>query len=37
MTILLKDGTCETISGKNLEMDIEYRDGIPSLVVRERR
>jgi hypothetical protein len=37
VTVLLKDGTWETISGKNLEMDIEYRDGVPYLVVRERR
>ncbi len=37
VTVLLKDGTCETISGKNLELDIAYQDGVPYLVVRERR
>jgi len=37
VTVLLKDGTCETISGRNLEMDLEYRDRVPYLVVRERR
>jgi hypothetical protein len=37
VTIKMKDGTWETIRGKNLELDIEYRDGVPYLVVRERR
>ena len=37
VTILLKDGTWKTIAGSNLEMDVEYRDGVPYLVVRERR
>ena len=37
VTVLLKDGTRETIRGKNLALDIEYRDGVPYLVVRERR
>jgi hypothetical protein len=37
VTIQLKDGTWKTITGSNLEMDIEYRDGVPYLVVRERR
>ena len=37
VTVLLKDGTCETISGKNLELDLKYQDGVPYLVVRERR
>jgi hypothetical protein len=27
----------ETLSGSNLEMDVEYRDGVPYLIVRERR
>ncbi len=37
VTVLLNDGTCETVSGKNLELDIEYQDGVPYLVVRARR
>lgn len=37
VTILLKDGTSKTVTGSNLEMDIEYQDGVPYLVVRERR
>ena len=37
VTIQLKDGTWKTISGSNLEMDIEYRDGVPCLIVTERR
>lgn len=37
VTVQLKDGTWKTINGKNLEVDIEYRDGVPYLIVRERR
>jgi hypothetical protein len=37
VTIQLKDGTWETVHGKNLELDVEYRQGVPYLVVRERR
>jgi hypothetical protein len=37
ITILLKDGTSKTISGRNLELDMEYQEGVPHLVVRERR
>jgi hypothetical protein len=37
VTILLKDGTSKTITGSNLEMDIEYQDSVPYLMVRERR
>ena len=37
VTIKMKDGTWETLHGKNLELDVEYRQGVPYLVVRERR
>ncbi len=37
VAIRLKDGTWKTITGSNLEMDVEYCDGVPYLVVRVRR
>ncbi len=37
ITIKFKDGTAKMISGKNLEMDVEYRDGIPYLLVKVKR
>jgi hypothetical protein len=37
VTFLLKDGTSKTISGSNVEMDIEYRNGVPYLIVKNRR
>ena len=37
VTILLKDGTSKTIIGTNLELDVQYRDGVPYLVVKARR
>jgi hypothetical protein len=37
VTVKMKDGTWETIRGKNLELDVEYQEGVPCLVVKERR
>lgn len=37
VTIILDDGTAQTISGKNLAVDMEYNDGIPYLVVRRNK
>lgn len=36
IALLLNDGTVETISGKNLELDITDKDGVPHLVVRKK-
>jgi hypothetical protein len=33
---MMMDGAWETISGKNLELDVEYRDSILYPVVRTR-
>lgn len=37
VTIILDDGTAQAISGKNLEVDMAYNDGIPYLVVRQNK
>lgn len=37
VSIQMKDGTWETISGRSLEMDIAYREGVPYLVVKKSR
>jgi chaperone required for assembly of F1-ATPase len=37
VAIQLEDGTWKTVSGKNLEVDIEYRDRVPYLVARARQ
>ncbi len=37
VAIRLKDGTWKTITGSNLELDVEYREGVPYLIVRARR
>lgn len=36
VTIILDDGTSQTISGTHLEVDMEYKDGVPYLIVREK-
>jgi hypothetical protein len=36
ITVVLKDGSTKTISGKNLVADVKYKDGVPYLVVKER-
>lgn len=36
ITIMLTDGTVRTISGKNLVADVQYKDGVPYLIVKER-
>lgn len=36
ITVVLKDGTVKTISGKNLVADVQYKNGVPYLVVKEK-
>jgi hypothetical protein len=36
VTIQMKDGTWKTIHCKNLELDVQYREGVPYLVVKGR-
>lgn len=35
ITVLLEDGTHEMITGKNIEMDIVYQEGVPYLMVKK--
>lgn len=37
VTIQMQDGTWKTLHGTHLELDVEYRDTVPYLVVRKRR
>lgn len=37
VTLILDDGTSKSISGKNLEIDMEYKDGVPYLVVKKKQ